>query len=139
MKNVGVDKKISAFTLTDVLITLIIVGILVFLALPSFLPLVTKAKAQEAKIQLEHLYTMEKNYYYENSKYTTDLTQLNFEQQKLTTDAKDGRANYRIEISQADNTTFTARAVSVVDFNGDGKFNVWEINQDNRLTEVTKD
>src|ERR1700744_1006803 len=132
-------KRVKAYTLTEVLVVLVIIGILVLLALPNLLPLITKAKSTEAKVQLEHLQTLEKNYFYERSKYCQDLTELGFIQEKLTTDSKDGRANYRIEVTNATNTSFTGRATAVVDFNGNGTFNVWEIDQDKTLREITPD
>jgi type IV pilus assembly protein PilE len=82
---------------------------------------------------------LEKTYFYEHSKYTNDLNELGFIQEKLSTEGKDARANYKIEITNASNTGFTARATSVVDFNQDGNFNVWEMNQDKVLKEVTPD
>jgi type IV pilus assembly protein PilE len=132
-------KRVKAYTLTEILVVLVIIGILVLLALPNLLPLITKAKSTEAKLQLEHLQTLEKNYFYEHSKYSKDLGEIGFVQEKLSTDSKDGRANYRIEITNATNTTFTGRATAVVDFNGNGTFNVWEIDQDKTLKEVTPD
>jgi type IV pilus assembly protein PilE len=132
-------RKVKAYTLTEILVVLVIIGILVLLALPNLLPLITKAKSTEAKLQLEHIQTLEKNYFYEHSKYSTDLTEVGFIQEKLSTESKDGRANYRIEITNASNTAFTARATAVVDFNGNGTFNVWEIDQDKTLKEVTPD
>lgn len=131
-------KRLSAYTLTEILVVLVIIGILVLLALPNLLPLITKAKATEAKVQLEHIQTLEKNYFYEHSKYSKDLTEIGFIQEKLTTEGN-GRANYKIEISDATNTGFTAKATSVVDFNGNGTFNVWSIDQDKNLKEVTPD
>jgi type IV pilus assembly protein PilE len=132
-------KRVKAYTLTEILVVLVIIGILVLLALPNLLPLITKAKSTEAKLQLEHLQTLEKNYFYEHSKYSQNLAELGFVQEKLTTDTKDGRANYRIEVTSATNTTFTGKATAVVDFNGNGTFNVWEIDQDKTLREVTPD
>ncbi|MEX2379157.1 MAG: prepilin-type N-terminal cleavage/methylation domain-containing protein, partial [Vicingaceae bacterium] len=44
--------KIKAFTLTELLVVLIIVGILVLLALPKLMPLISKAKSTEAQLQL---------------------------------------------------------------------------------------
>ena len=132
-------KRIKAYTLTEILVVLVIIGILVLLALPNLLPMITKAKATEAKTQLGYIQTLEKNYFYEHSKYSKDLAEIGFVQEKLSTESKDGHANYRIDITNATNTTFTATATAVVDFNGNGTFNVWEIDQDKNLKEVTPD
>ncbi|KAA8476156.1 type II secretion system protein G (GspG) [Arcticibacter tournemirensis] len=132
-------KKVAAYTLTEILIVLVIIGILVLLALPNLMPLITKAKSTEAKLQLEHVHTLEKNYFFEKSKYTSDLNEIGFVQEKLTTDGKDGRANYRIEIVTSGPAAFVARATAVADFNGNGTYNVWEIDQDKNLKEVTAD
>ena len=67
-----------------------------------------------------------------------DTNQPRLVNEKLTTEAN-GRANYKIEISDANNTSFTAKATSVVDFNGNGTFNVWSMDQDKNLKEVTPD
>jgi type IV pilus assembly protein PilE len=132
-------KKVNAYTLTEILVVLVIIGILILLALPNLLPLITKAKSMEAKTQLNHVQTLEQSYFYEHSKYSKDLNEIGFIQDKLVTDAKDARANYRIEITDASNTGFTAKATAVVDFNGNGTFNVWAIDQDKTLHEVTPD
>lgn len=138
MKSI-LSKKVNAYTLTEILVVLVIIGILVLLALPNLLPLITKAKSTEAKVQLEHVYTLERNYFFEKSKYTSDLNEIGFIQEKLSADSKDGRANYRIEIIQAAPTAFIARATAVADFNGNGTYNVWEIDQDKNLKEVVAD
>jgi type IV pilus assembly protein PilE len=130
---------LSAFSLMELLVVLIIIGILVLLVLPNLLPVITRAKTTEAKLQLQHVQLLEKTYFYEHSKYTNDLTELGYIQEKLSTESSDAHANYRIEISSATNTGFTARATSVVDFDQDGTFDVWEINQDKVLKEVTPD
>jgi len=118
---------------------LCIVGILVLLVVPNLIPLITKAKTTEAKLQLAHVHELEKSYFYEHSKYSKDLTEIGYIQEPLSTDNKDGRANYRIDITNATNTTFTATATAVVDFNGNGVFNLWQIDQDKNLKEVTPD
>jgi len=133
------QRRLNAYSLTEILVVLVIIGILVLLALPNLLPLITKAKSLEAKTQLSHIQTLEQGYFYEHSKYSKDLTEIGFIQDKLVTDGKDGRANYRIEITSATNLGFTATATAVVDFNGNGTFNVWEIDQDKTLKEVTPD
>lgn len=130
-------RKLKAFTLNELLVVLIIIGVLVLLALPSLLPLITKAKTTEAKLQLNHVQTLEETYFYEFSKYSADLELIGFEQQKLV--SENGNANYLIEIVDASEASFTARASSQVDFDKDGVFNVWEIDQDKDLIETVKD
>lgn len=132
-----IKKRFNGFSLPELLIVLVIVGILVLLALPNLMPLISKTKATEAQLQLGHVHTLEKTYFYMYSKYSTDLDEIGFEQEKLVTDG--GKANYQIEIVDAGATNFTVRATAVVDFDGDGNFNVWEIDQDKNLTETTKD
>jgi type IV pilus assembly protein PilE len=131
-------KRVKAYTLTEILVVLVIIGILVLLALPNLMPVINRAKSVEAKTQLAHLQTLETSYFYEHSKYSKDLDEIGFLQDKLVTDGDDGRALYRIEITNATSTGFTGRATAVKDINGNGTFNTWEINQDGTLKEVTK-
>ena len=130
-------KKLAAFTLTELLVVLVIIGILVLLALPNLMPLISKAKSTEAQISLEHIYTLEKSHYYLHSKYSDNLEDIGFEKQKLITEG--GNANYRFEITQASVNSFKAVATAVADFDNDGNINVWEIDQDKKLVETVKD
>ena len=47
--------------------------------------------------------------------------------------------HYDVTIAHADETSYIARATAVVDFNGDGRYNSWEIDQDKRIKEVIPD
>ena len=137
MKTTFLDKKLPAFTLTELLVVLVIVGILVMLALPNLMPLITKAKSTEAELQLNQVYTMEKTYQMTNSKFSADLTEISFEAPKTV--KEDGTANYQYEIIEASVNTFKARATAVADFDQDGIFDVWEIDQDKKLINTVKD
>ena len=132
-------RKIKAYTLTEILVVLVIIGILILLALPNLMPLITKAKTTEAKMQLEHAYQLEKTYFFEKSKFSTDLKEIGFVQDNLSTDGKDGKANYLLNIPAANTNSFSIRATAVVDFDGDGTFNVWQIDQDKNLKETVQD
>ena len=116
---------------------LVIIGILVLLALPNLMPLISKAKSTEAQLQLEHIHTLEKNYFYLHSRYSNSFTDISFEHSKLATQG--GNGNYLIEIIEASNNSFKARATAISDFDGDGVFNIWEVNQDKNLKEVMPD
>lgn len=130
-------RKLNAFTFTEILMVLVIVGILISWALPKFMPKITEAKAQEAKLQLKHLYTLEKTYFMMHSKYSTSFDDVGFEQAKLVSEG--GTANYQIEIVDASNNSFKAQATSITDFDGDGVFNRWEIDHEMNMVEVQKD
>jgi type IV pilus assembly protein PilE len=129
--------QLKSFTLTEVLVVLIIIGILILLALPNLMPLITKAKSMEAKIQLQHVYTLQRNYFFEKSRYSTDLTEISFEQPKTVING--GQANYRIDIVEATSNYFKARATAIVDFDGDGVMNTWEIDSEKSIKEIIPD
>jgi len=121
----------------QIMIGILIAGILTAMAVPSLMKMVTKAKQTEAKNQLDHIYSLERLYYLEFSKYSSELEKIDYDQQALV--SEEGSARYKIEIIEAGTNTFTVRATSVEDFDGDGVYNTWEINQDKKLTETQKD
>lgn len=137
MKKKLLSRKLKALTLIELLVVLAIIGILVLMALPNLMPMITKAKSAEAQSNLGHIYTLEQSYRYLHSKYNSSLSEIGYEANKLSTDG--GNANYRYEVVEAGNSSFKARATAVVDFDGDGVMNVWEIDQDKSLKEVTPD
>ena len=121
----------------ELLLAMAIIGILASLAVPLYLPLISRAKSVEAKLQLRHVLMLEKNYFYVNSKYSTTASEIGFEQAKLVTE--DGQSNYKIDVTEATSGHFTAKATAVVDFDGDGQFNIWQIDSDEKLKEITPD
>lgn len=130
-------KKVSSFNLQEMLIVLAIIGILLLLALPNLMPLITKAKSVEAQIQLKYIYNSQKQYHFMYSKYSFDLNEIDFEAPKTV--KEDGSANYIFEIASATNASFKATATAVTDFDNDGVFNVWEITNEGVLKETIKD
>jgi len=134
-----IHNKIDGFTLTELLVVLVIIGILVLMALPVLMPLISKTRSIEAKQGLKHLYTLQKTHFYEFAKYSADLSKIGFEQEKLTTEGEDGKSNYIFEIIRADSKGFSARATAIVDFDGDGQFNIWEIDEKSNLLETIAD
>jgi type IV pilus assembly protein PilE len=130
-------KKLKGFTLSELLMVLSIMGILILLALPSFMPLISKTKQIEAKLQLKHLLQLEKSYFFMNSKYSGNFNDIGYEPSNLVSNG--GNANYKIEISDASNKGFVAQATSITDFDNDGVFNVWTIDQNEQMKEVTPD
>ncbi|WP_418498954.1 hypothetical protein [Flagellimonas sp.] len=134
---VMLGKKIKAINLQETLIVLAIIGILLLLALPNLMPLISKAKSVEAQVQLKALYNAQTTYRYMYSKYSLDLDELDFEAPKTV--KENGTANYVYEIISADNGQFKARAEAITDFDGDGIFNVWEIDENGNPKQTVKD
>lgn len=127
----------SGFSLTELMVVIILIGILAALAIPRFTSVTTKAKMTEAKMMLRQVYVLADAYHYEHDAYSDNLEAMGFEQQPLIKDG--GSARYFIEIFEASDTSFLALATSVVDFDKDGIFNVWEVNQDGIIKQKTQD
>ncbi len=130
-------RKLPAFNLQEVLMVLAIIGILLLLALPSLMPLIAKAKSIEAQTQLKYIYNNQTTHRYLYSKYSADLNELDFEAPKTV--KENGTSNYIYELLSADNTSFKARATAITDFDGDGIYNVWEIDESGNPKQIVKD
>src|SRR5205085_945763 len=94
----------EGFSLTELMVVLVIIGVLVLLALPKLLPIVTKAKTTEAKLMLKQVYTLEQSYKFEHDRYSNTLGEIGFEQEKLV--SQGGQARYQIQVSSASDTNF---------------------------------
>ena len=130
-------KKIPGYNLQEVLIVLVIIGILLLLALPNLMPLISKAKSIEAQTQLKYIYNSQTTYRYMYSKYSNDLNDLDFIAPKSVKDG--GTSNYTYDLINATNSNFLVKATAITDFDGDGIFNVWEIDENGNPKQVVKD
>lgn len=131
------NKRLSSFNLQEMLIVLAIIGILLLIALPNLMPLITKAKSVEAQVQLKAIYNAEKQYYFMNSKYSSNFIEIDFEAPKTV--KENGSANYSYEIVQSSDSEFKVKAIALTDFNGNGVFNVWEIDQNGLPKQIIND
>lgn len=139
MRLVSKRKKgfVDAFSLAEILIVLAIMGILIMLVVPNQAGVASRTKSLEAQQELKMVHNLQYAYFLQFSKYSTDLQMINYLPHKLVTEG--GTANYEVSIFEASPTGFKAKAESVVDFNGDGKKNIWEIDQEGVLKEVQQD
>lgn len=128
---------VKAFSLAEILIVLAIMGILIMLVVPNQAGVASRTKSLEAQQELKMIHNLQYAYFLQYSKYSADLNSINYVPHKTVTSG--GTANYEISITEASTTTFKAKAEAVVDFNGDGKKNIWEIDQDGILKEIQPD
>lgn len=91
----------------------------------------------EAQIQLKYIYNSQTTHRYMYSKYSLDLNEIDFEAPKTV--KENGTSNYTYNIVSANNNSFSVRATAITDFDGDGIFNIWEINELGVPKQIVKD
>lgn len=132
-------KSNKGFTLIELMIVVVIIGILAALAIPRFMRSTTKAKMSEARQLLKQIYTMQRAYRQENDMYTLNgitasaAAQNTFSPIGVEVGAS---ARYSYAMTAAANT-FTCVATANLD--DDAVNDVWQINQDGTLTHTTDD
>lgn len=127
----------DGFSLTELMVVLVIIGILALLAIPRFASITTRAKTTEARTMLRQVHTLQEAWFFEYDRYGEQLPAIGFEQVKLVSDG--GTARYLVQVEAADGGGYMAIATAVVDFDRDGVFNVWEVNQDGVIRERIPD
>jgi type IV pilus assembly protein PilE len=125
------------FSLTELLVVIVIIGILAALALPKFITVITRAKATEAKLMLKQVYQLQQTYYMEHDVYADHLAAIGFEAEQLKTEG--GTARYQIEMTDVSPTGFTATATAVIDFDKDGTLNIWQVDETGQIVETQPD
>ncbi len=130
----------KGFTLIELMIVVVIIGILAALAIPRFMQATTKSKQSEAKQILKQIYTMERTYRQENGVYYaggpadsstgTALATLGVEVMPS--------ALYSYTVTVTAGTAFTATATAT-GLDDDATNDVWTIDQNGNLVNTTND
>lgn len=129
----------KGFTLIELMIVVVIIGILAALAIPRFMQATTKAKQSEAKGLLKQIYTMERTYRQERNTYgdngvaIASLTGGTFPEIGVEVMIT---AVYGYSIVAAANT-FTATAAANLD--DDATVDTWTIDQAGTLLNTIND
>jgi type IV pilus assembly protein PilE len=127
------------FSLIELLIVVVVLGILAAIAIPKFQKIQTRAKGSEAKGMLKAALVLEKAYFNHYGRFSDSLIQIGFVQEALVTDDPPGRARYRVAIAVATDQALLVTATSVVDFDKDGQYNIWAIDESATIQELAPD
>lgn len=127
----------AGFSLTEMLVVLVIVGILVLLAIPNLQSVIGRAKSTEARLQLKYLWTLQRAYFFEHDRYAAAFAEVGYDAPRTLEEG--GTARYRIRIIRADAAHFLARATALFDGDGDGIREIWEVNEDGVVRKVRGD
>ena len=127
-------RKNRGFTLIEIIIVVVILGILAALALPQYLKTVERSRGSEAIIHLGTIRTGEMNYYAENRAYTSDFELLDIDDPNLLPPPPVGTRLFAYTIDTPAPNTFTASAQRV---RSDGALEVITMNENGRITRIT--
>jgi len=129
----------KGFTLIELMIVVVIIGILAALAIPRFMRSTTKSKQSEAKQLLKQVYTMQRAYRQEFNAYCLNGV-------SASAAAPNAFARIGVDIMAASRytyamvataNTFTCTATGNLD--DDATNDVWTIDQTGTLTNTTDD
>ena len=112
----------KGFTLIELMIVVVIIGILAALAIPRFMQTSGKAKKSEAKTVLKQLYQLERAYFQEHDAYVAGANTAALVASSLSFDDPGADARYDYSVATA-GATFTATATELADADGDGTAN----------------
>ena len=118
----------EGFTLIELMIVVVIIGILAALAIPRFMQATVKSRQSEAKGILKQVYTMERTFRQETGAYSVDLNAIGVE------------VPLKAEYANAvvlNGTGFTATATA--DLDDDATIDTWTIDDDGTLTNTIND
>ena len=115
-------KRFNGFSLMEVMIVVVIIGILAALAYPNLEKYLKRARQTEAKTNLSAIYTAQKIYFTLHQSYTEDINEL---------DLSLAQGLYTYTIQDASTSTFKAQAEGNID--DDEALDIWTIEQNKIL------
>lgn len=109
-------RRQQGFTLTELIITVAIIGILAAIALPSYNSSVVRASREAAQTELLQMASAQEKIYLNSNAYTTNLTS-NYTGQStgglgISANSKDGKYSYACTACAADAFVITATPVA---------------------------
>ena len=121
-------KRFNGFSLMEVMIVVVIIGILAALAYPNLEKYLKRARQTEAKTNLSAIYTAQKIYFSLHQSYVDDINELDLSL------AQGDLYTFTMEVSTS---TFKAQAEGNID--DDAALDTWTIDQDKNLFNTIDD
>ena len=121
-------KRFHGFSLMEVMIVVVIIGILAALAYPNLEKYLKRARQTEAKTNLSAIYTAQKIYFTLHQSYAEDINEL------VLSLVQGDPYTFTMEAST---NTFKAQAEGNID--DDDALDIWTIDQDKDLRYTTDD
>ena len=121
-------KRFHGFSLMEVMIVVVIIGILAALAYPNLEKYLKRARQTEAKTNLSAIYTAQKIHFTLHQSYAEDINKL---------DLSLAQGLYTFTIQEASKNTFKAQAKGNID--DDDALDIWTIDQDKDLLNTIDD
>ena len=115
-------KRFHGFSLMEVMIVVVIIGILAALAYPNLEKYLKRARQTEAKTNLSAIYTAQKIYFTLHQSYAEDINELDLSLAQMDP--------YTFTIQEASKCTFKAQSEGNID---DDALDIWTIDQDKNL------
>ena len=125
----SIRKRFHGFSLMEVIIVVVIIGILAALAYPNLEKYLKRDRQTEAKTNLSAIYTAQKIYFTLHQSYAEDINELH-----LSLAQGDP---YTFTIQEASTSTFKAQAEGNID--DDDALETWTIDQDKNLLNTIDD
>lgn len=119
------QKRLSGFTLVELIVVIAIIAILVAIATPAYYSYVLKSRRADAKVALSEISQRLEGYYADNNKYATDFDQLKlsnsgFVKKNGNYQSKDGWYQLSIEVDSTAQK-YTLKATPQRSQTGDGR------------------
>ena len=124
----SIRKRFHGFSLMEVMIVVVIIGILAALAYPNLEKYLKRARQTEAKTNLSAIYTAQKIYFTLHQSYADDIKKL---------DLSLVQGDPYTFTMEASTSTFKAQAEGNID--DDDALDIWTIDQDKDLRYTTDD
>src|SRR5690606_7564358 len=120
--------RIAGFTLIELMIVVVVIGVLATIAVPSYRQYSIRAQRTQAKSALLQLAANQERFYTRNGNtYVTDLASINM---SATTEGN----RYVLRVTSADASAFTATATATARMADDADCQVFTINSEGQRT-----